>query len=403
MSFAGMIMSVLAGAVVFLYWRSAAKGRLSLGASRAFLLMSVIVLALIPFSSFIDVSRIGIAELPEVSVGHSLTQWVPQNSKAWSWSVYTLLLIGAAVQFIPVVITAVRTYRWRKIGTITYERGFAVVESPAVPAPCTFLKTVYLPIIDSEERELILRHEVAHIARRHQWDAMISLMVRMFAWWNPFFWALHSDLRLVHEKQADVEAVLNTDGIFYKEMLVRHAVSGHLNFTHQYSLKHQIKERMKNLDAIPGKSAFWSALSFSFLLIMSVSSVYAQESRPLEFSEVDQAPLLSGCEEATIECFVKGVGEHIGSTLKLPEGISMNENDNKFWVSFAVTETADIDMIDFQRVPQECSEADASSDCGRIQRAIAESVSSLDIIRAAKKDGKYVKVQFTVPINVRLE
>ncbi len=79
----------------------------------------------------------------------------------------------------------------------------------------------------SENGTAILAHEQAHVRLHHSLDlAFIDLAVAL-QWFNPAIWLLRSELRAIHEYEADA-AVLNSgvDARSYQLLLIRKAVGG---------------------------------------------------------------------------------------------------------------------------------------------------------------------------------
>ena len=75
--------------------------------------------------------------------------------------------------------------------------------------PFTFLKHIIISEKDfTENKEIIVAHEYAHIKHLHAIDLLICDLFTALYWFNPFMWFLRRDLKLIHEFQAD-QAVLN--------------------------------------------------------------------------------------------------------------------------------------------------------------------------------------------------
>ena len=92
--------------------------------------------------------------------------------------------------------------------------------------PFSFLQHIILSEKDfSENKDIVLAHEYAHIQHKHTVDLMICELFTALYWFNPFMWLLRRDLKLVHEYQAD-EAVLNKgiDAQKYQLLVLEKAV-----------------------------------------------------------------------------------------------------------------------------------------------------------------------------------
>jgi beta-lactamase regulating signal transducer with metallopeptidase domain len=75
--------------------------------------------------------------------------------------------------------------------------------------PFSFLKYIVISEKDyTENRDIVVAHEQAHIQNYHSVDLIICELFTLLHWFNPFMWLLRHDLKLIHEFQAD-QAVLN--------------------------------------------------------------------------------------------------------------------------------------------------------------------------------------------------
>ena len=74
----------------------------------------------------------------------------------------------------------------------------------------TFFNRIYINELGMKPQDIaqIVAHETHHARLRHSWDILLSSVLRILFWWNPFVWLWERSLREVHEFQAD-DAVLN--------------------------------------------------------------------------------------------------------------------------------------------------------------------------------------------------
>lgn len=86
--------------------------------------------------------------------------------------------------------------------------GYDLIHSEEVSTPFSFAKTIFLPAqMDCSREEMIIQHEKAHIAHGHYIEVwVIELLTRLF-WFNPVVWLCRSELRNVHEYQADHDVI----------------------------------------------------------------------------------------------------------------------------------------------------------------------------------------------------
>lgn len=152
-------------------------------------------------------------------------------------SIYDILLsvyvLGA---LITVGITCRSLIRLKKIiasGIKDYNDGYILVRVSA--GRLTPLSIGRYIVVSGAEKaddiEMIIRHERAHIAARHYIDLILAQAVCIVLWYNPASWLMLSELKSVHEYQAD-ETVLKsgTDARRYQMLLIKKAVGARFPF-----------------------------------------------------------------------------------------------------------------------------------------------------------------------------
>ena len=94
-------------------------------------------------------------------------------------------------------------------------------------APFSWMLFIVMNRSDYEERNTaILTHERGHIRLHHSWDLLLVDTLTALQWFNPAIWMLRSDLRAVHEYEAD--GVVLSQGINarqYQYLLITKAAS----------------------------------------------------------------------------------------------------------------------------------------------------------------------------------
>ena len=89
----------------------------------------------------------------------------------------------------------------------------------------SFMNHVVISRSDYDGHPEILTHECAHAGHHHSADMLFMSLVCALQWFNPLVWMMRSELRMMHEYEAD-EAVLKqgVDATQYQLLLVRKAV-----------------------------------------------------------------------------------------------------------------------------------------------------------------------------------
>lgn len=140
-----------------------------------------------------------------------------------------IYIFGASVALINTIIGTLKIYRLvSKYGyqTINGVR-LVITDGDPYPDPFSFMNYIVMSRKDYESigANLILTHETQHIKLMHPFDVMLAQLCVIFCWFNPASYLLRSELRDVHEFQADM-AVLNSgaDAQQYQILLIKKAV-----------------------------------------------------------------------------------------------------------------------------------------------------------------------------------
>jgi len=145
--------------------------------------------------------------------------------------------------------------------------------------------------------DYIIRHEQAHVKQMHSLDNLLTEIILVFGWFNPFYYVYRRDLHLLHECQAD-QVVINSgcDTTTYHQLLMNE-VSGNLTYiiVNQFSyslIKRRFKMISKNkqsrlagfriLLAIP--TAFALLLLFSFTSLDKTTSLLKNKIQQVQSS-----------------------------------------------------------------------------------------------------------------------
>ena len=163
-------------------------------------------------------------------------------------------------------VAMVRMYRNIRKGAATrLEDGIRLVLTEADIPSFSWGRTIVMSRKDSEQNPVILQHEKAHIQKKHTLDILLFTAVTLVHWFNPLVWITLSELKLLHEYEAD-DAVLNhgIDATKYQLLLVRKAV-GDKRFTLANGFQHaKLKNRIDMMLQAP--SSGWKRLSWLAIL-----------------------------------------------------------------------------------------------------------------------------------------
>ena len=163
-------------------------------------------------------------------------------------------------------VAMVRMYRTIGKGAATrLEDGTRLVLTEADVPSFSWGRTIVMSRKDAEANPVIRLHEEAHIRQAHTLDILLFTAVTLVHWFNPLVWITLSELKLLHEYEAD-DAVLNhgIDATQYQLLLVRKAV-GDKRFTLANGFQHaKLKNRIDMMLQSP--SSGWKRLSWLAIL-----------------------------------------------------------------------------------------------------------------------------------------
>lgn len=210
--------------------------------------------------------------LPEASPGGS------QAVRTFDWRILATALYAAGCIAVLAVTLRSMLRILRIIRTDKGERrdGYVLHVLDSDIASFSFMNHIVISRGDFEQHPEILLHESMHVRFRHSADLLLMSLVCALQWFNPLVWLMRSELRMLHEYEAD-EAVLDKgiDASQYQLLLVRKAV-GDRRFLIANSFNHcKLKNRITMMQKL--KTSKWAALAWLaclplLTLILSSSS-----------------------------------------------------------------------------------------------------------------------------------
>lgn len=152
-----------------------------------------------------ELSPVTIGEFSETIVNASFTV-----------NLYTIFLIiyitGSVFMLLRFFIGWTRIHRLTANAQLLDSEAPSTFISKELESPIFWSGKILLPDslpTEGEEYEVILRHERAHAQLKHHYDLILLHLLRVFFWFNPLFYLMERELRLVHEYQADQKACSN--------------------------------------------------------------------------------------------------------------------------------------------------------------------------------------------------
>ena len=219
--------------------------------NRAYLLFSLTFSSLLPFIRF---------SLPEQPLMSNTQIFLTTVTKTSTIPFGTILYVAGAVFFFILFLLKLFKVLRQIIGKHYNERdGLKVIDNPGQKAPFSFFRYVVVDsaAFDSDELDLVLRHETAHARQWHTLDLLFVEVIGVFCWFNPFVWAYKSALKSLHEYAADA-AVINSNvsqNAYFDLILKQVRQQNRLAPVHSFSAW-AIKRRIQMMLCVCGDAKF---------------------------------------------------------------------------------------------------------------------------------------------------
>ena len=198
-----------------------------------------------------------------------------------------LYVAGAALFFILFLLRLFKVLK-QIIGKHFIElNGLKVMDNPEQKVPFSFFHYVVVDFatFESDELDMVLRHEAAHAQQWHTLDILFVELVGVVCWFNPFVWAYKSALKSQHEYAADAAVIhSNVPRNDYFDLIlkqIRH--QNHLSPVHSFSAT-AVKSRIRMMMAtVPGRRSwmrYLSVIPMSAFLVVGNSLLASSKNIP---------------------------------------------------------------------------------------------------------------------------
>ena len=249
------------------------------------------------------------SQLGELAMNESVVSVMPtdnQPSVILTTVLPVLFIIGMLATLVHTLISLIRIqlliHRSEKHpqedGTVICVTGNTAL------SPFSWMHYIVMNRSDYEAHDAaILAHERGHIRLRHSWDLLFVDLLTALQWFNPAMWMLRSDLRAIHEYEADGEVLsLGINARQYQYLLISKAagIGG-------YSLANGISHStLKNrINMMLHKKSNRTSLLKLFALVPIVGITLALNARTVNDYVYDgpqkQNPVKKGKKNTTIK------------------------------------------------------------------------------------------------------
>lgn len=168
--------------------------------------------------------------MASVSVGEPMTAGIIEENAETPWWGIVLAVVFALGVIITLTYTIVSISKVciliRGCEKHPQDDGTIIAVAEGEISPFSWMRYIVLSRSDYENPcSAIMMHERGHIKRYHSLDVVLVDILTSFQWFNPAMWMLRSDIRDIHEYEAD--AAVLSQGINvrqYQYLLIRKAM-----------------------------------------------------------------------------------------------------------------------------------------------------------------------------------
>lgn len=284
-------------------------------------------------------------------------------------------------------------------------RGITITVLPEKQLSFSFFNKLFIcSDLTGDDRRKIFEHEKIHIRQGHSLDLLITEIICISNWFNPFVWIFKNAIIENHEYIADQQVIRRFHIGSYLELLIRQTFKSTFSFTNYVSCSN-LKKRTIMMTKKQSRK-YWAisfipvtaiivTLSYGFscnktteqTTILLMPKIVQPESTPVQ---PEDSTLFVVVEE--MPNFSEGnVQQWIGQNVKYPIKAAEQNIQGKVYVQFIIEKDGSVTM------PKIVRGADPLLDNEALRV-----IQSMPKWTPGKQRGKTVRVSYTLPINFAL-
>ena len=237
----------------------------------------------------------------------------PRNYEGW------MLLIAGLISALLLCLwcsSMIRMWKMqRRMPTQTTAEGYRLIRSPRVSTPFSFGRTIFLPeSMEAECEAMVICHEKAHIAHRHYLELWLIEVLTRLCWYNPVLWLCRTELRNVHEYEADHDVIhRGIDTYTYQNTLLQMTLNENCpvvcGFNPSFIRRRFIEMKANSAGTLTQRDK-WLAVTGLFLLLSAIGycscqlniqqSLLPKGLEPCPFASMDTLPRLEKPQPFTL-------------------------------------------------------------------------------------------------------
>ena len=248
-----------------------------------FLLLSIYVVSIAAAVTIVLTSPAAV-EVIRVDASSSATS--PETESInWTGILATVWVAGAVVVAIFTFVELLRVHTLvRRCTRVRFNGMTLFISDNPRQAPFSLGSSIIINRNDYESAcEAIATHEQGHMSMHHSWDMVLAQFIIIVCWYNPAAWLMRSELKSVHEYQADCHVLRSGLNIRdYQLLLIKKAVCSKFPSIANNLNHSKLKKRIAMMNRPDGISrlrcVLYSLPAAAFLLgivLLSTSPVQA--------------------------------------------------------------------------------------------------------------------------------
>jgi TonB family protein len=156
--------------------------------------------------------------------------------------------------------------------------GMKIVRLQSDKIPFSFFYWFFVSdhLLNDQRFDAVLAHEKAHARRFHSLDILYFELLQAVFWYHPAWYFLRSELKTMHEFEADQLAIKKVNKSSYQKTLLELSTyGGMLWLTNPFNVS-LIKKRLLMMNQIKGKQPALKWLKLTLLLPFFLAAVFIQ-------------------------------------------------------------------------------------------------------------------------------
>ncbi|MEM6803725.1 MAG: M56 family metallopeptidase [Bacteroidota bacterium] len=405
-----LLTSSLISGVLFAYYFLFLRKENKLQFNRFFLLMILPISAILPRIEIPLFSADTIS--PTISTSLESITITAEALSTWSYNydeVLSPLYISICLLLLGLLILRMAKLIYKITSSTAKESidGATFIYSEDKSSPASFGPYIFWnkgSKMSEKEKKQVIQHELCHVKQRHSLDILYIEVWKVFAWVNPVLFLIQSELRMVHEYQADRAASQQGEQHSYIQLILSQALGQPLQLTHSFFNKHT-KNRIMMLMRKPNPrlSRLKYAMLFPFAFVLTIACTSEIEERQILSTENVENKMV-----AILDSVPAGDGP-VMIEMKVdnnrPEAINLNEIKKTIGYP-QIARDAGIDgqvlaRIEVNQYGEYVTHEILKSDHAILKNAVEAHLSKLKF-EVPIKDGEAVSAKVTLPFNFKL-